>query len=289
MLTSSDVFTFGQPPPPDYPTECLLNFKEYQGKIAMLLSHFFEDIVTIQEKVEALEAISGQLLKDIGRNDGLPEQLKKTIVSKVDALISTFNDGVIHERSTMIRRESAIHSSSIPYDLNIEYLQQYIRDRLTPLMSRIYKAYYRAPSGPNDSKLVALLQKIGKLDEFFANLSEGNILSKINFHYIELITFLFSNNSKADLVRQIPNLVCLDMRHIVENVVEGGGREWMKSEVTTRSTFTTKENTIDNVNTLLTQHPKPFMLNLDVIFKLKLLRDKIDMKHELCYHIEKAL
>lgn len=288
-ITGRDLFTYEQPLPVDYPTEPLFNFKEYKNQISLLLSHFFEDIVTLQEKVDALDVIAHQLLRDFGSNNGLTEQLKKALAGKVDILASSFNDGLIHDRSKLIRRESALHSSNIPYDLNIEHLQTHIRERLAPLMPRIFKSYYNAPAGPYDSKIVSLLQKIGKLDEFFGGLSEGNILSKINFHFIELITFLFSNSSKADLARQIPNLVCLDMRYVIENIVEGGGKEWMNSQVTNRSTFTTKENTIDKINGLLNEKPRPFMLNLDVIFKLKLLRDKIDMKHELSHHIEKAL
>lgn len=289
MLTGQDVFAFETPAPVDYPTEPLFNFNEYKNKISSLLSHFFEDIVTLQEKVEALDVIAHQLIRDFGSNDGLPEQLKKTIESKVEVLISGLNDGLMHDRSHLIRRESALQSSQIPYDLNIEYLQNYIREKLSPIMPKVFKNFYKSPAGPYDAKFVSLLQKLGKLDEFFGNLSEGNILSKINFHYIELIAFLFSNSSKADLAKQIPNLVCLDMRQVVENVVEGGGKEWMTSQVTTRQTFTTKENTIDKISSLLNERPRPFMLNLDVIFKLKLLRDKIDLKHEIGHHIEKAL
>lgn len=289
-LTGKDLFNYEQPEPVKYPKDSLFNFGEYKNQISLLLSHFMEDILSLEEKINAVENIVDKQLKDFTSSDGMPEQLKRALANKIDHLTNNFKDGIISDRSQMIRRESTYASSvKLPADLNIEYLQNYIRDRLSPLMPKIYKAFYKAPAGPHDRELVSYLQKLGKLDEFLGGLSENNILSKINFHYIELISFMFSNGDRAELARQIPNLVCLDMKQVMENVLEGGGREWMKSNVTSRNTMTSKENTIDKLNALLLDQPRSFVLNLDVIFKLKLLRDKIDMKHELFNHVEKAL
>lgn len=289
-LTGRDLFNYEQPAPVDYPKESLFNFNEYKNQISLLLSHFMDDILSLEEKINAVETIVHKQLRDFTSSDGMPEQLKRALAAKIDHLTSSYKDGVISDRSQMIRRESTYTSASnLPTDLNIEYLQNYIRDRLSPLMPKIYKSFYKAPSGPHDATIVNYLQKLGKLDEFFGSMSENNILSKINFHYIELISFMFSNSNRADLAKQIPNLICLDMRHVIENILESGGKESMTNNVSARGVMTTKESTIDKINELLLDQPRSFVLNLDVIFKLKLLRDKIDMKHELFNQIEKAL
>lgn len=288
-LTSGDLFEYNPSFPAEYPQDPSFNFAEYKDRISLLLVHFFDDILSLEEKVHAVELIAHKSNSEVGGIEGLIDKLKRSIVTKVDYLTSSFNEGLISDRSQLIRREPSLHSSSVPADLSVDYLQSYIRERVSPLMPGLYKHFYKSPAGPNDAKLASILQKIGKLDEFLGSMNESNVLSRVSFHYIELISFLFSNNSRADLVKQIPNLVCLNMKYIAENILEAGGTDWMKSQVTTRHTFSNKESLIDKMNALVLEQPKNFTLNLDVIFKLKLIRDRIDIKHEICSHIEKAL
>ena len=46
-------------------------------------------------------------------------------------------------------------------------------------MPIIYKGFYKSPTGPNDSKLVALLRKLSRLDEYFEGMTESNILTRV--------------------------------------------------------------------------------------------------------------
>jgi hypothetical protein len=289
VLTSKDLFTFEPPTPVEYPREPSFNFAEYKERISLLLVHFFDDILSLEEKVHAVELIAHKNNSEMGGIEGLIERLKRSIVTKVDFLTSSMNDGIISDRNQLIRRQSTYHSSTIPSDLSIEYLQSYIREKLSPLLPSLYKNFYKSPAGPNDAKLASIIQKISKLDEFFGSTNESNILSRLSFHYIELLSFMFSNSSRADLAKQIPNLISLNMKYIAENILEAGGADWMKSQVTARNTFANKENLIDKINAMALEQPKSFTLNLDALFKLKLVRDKIDIKHELCSHVEKAL
>jgi len=288
-LQAEDILAYSPPVLPNYPDEPSLNFDEYKNQISLLLSHFFEDIVTVKEKTAFLETIVHNSLKSLLKPESLPEDLKDVIAAKIDRLAGGFDDGLITDREYLLRREPSVHAPVLPHDLNLDYIQTYLQNKLAPLLPEIYKSFYKAPAGPYDSKLVNILQKIEKLFDYISNTSENNVLSKVNFHYIEILTFLFSGNNKEDLSKMIPSLVCLDMRNIVENVLGGGGKEWMQSKVTGRGALDTRDEVIDKCKATMSTNPTPFLMNLEVIFKLKLLRDKIGLKHELYSHITKAL
>ena len=156
-------------------------------------------------------------------------------------------------------------------------------------MEDLTRYFYHAPNGPYDTGMASLARKIVNLDEFFANLNETNVLSKINIHLVELLNFIFSGENRGDLSSGIPSLLCLNMKHIFENVVERGGNEWMNSNVTTRNTFVNKDNLIDRLTKLFQDKPLSNHLNIDSVFCLKLLREKINLRNQLNEHIQKAL
>lgn len=273
-----------------YSTVPLFDFNRYKAQVSGLLSNFFEEILTLRSRVDFLNLVVHKQINKGSDTDGYLQKLSSHILSKVDGLVSEFGGGMIHERADIFRREKEGYGSSpLPNDLNFELIRTYIREKLGLVMEDLTRYFYHAPNGPYDTAMASLARKIANLDEFFANLNETNVLGKINIHLVELLNFIFSGENRGDLSSRIPSLLCLNMKHIFENVVERGGNEWMNSNVTTRNTFVNKDNLIDRLTKLFQEKPLSNHLNIDSVFCLKLLREKINLRNQLNDHIQKAL
>ena len=288
ILEPSEVFSFTPPQVPEYPKEPSINYENYKSQMTSLLAHFYEDIVTVREKIELLDTIAHKQLKEFSTAEQLPEDLSRTISRKIDQLSDGAETGLIHEKEHLFRRETLEEEAQIPNDLNFIYIQNYIRNRLSPLLKPLTENFFKSPSGPHDSRVTSIIMKLLKLDEFFEDINESNLLSKLNFHYIELLSFMFSSDSRHDLVRKIPSMITIDLRNLIENVTEGGGRDWFSSNISTRNTLLSKESLIDHLVRMCRSEPKKLIPNMDVLFRLKLMRDKSHLKNELRHHIDKA-
>lgn len=289
-LELTDLLAYSPVVPPNYPQEPCLKFFEYRSSVSTLLSNFFEDIVTLHEKVLYLEQILSKSLKDVSKADVIADDLKSSITNKLAELTAGFADGLIQDRAGIIRKDTSAHDTEIPNDLNLEYVQQYIRNKLSSVLPEIYKGFYKAPAGPNDGKVVSLLQKVGRLEEFLNSFTPDNALSRVSIHYLELVHVLFSvGASREEITQRIPMLMHLDMRQLLENVVQGGGRQWMSNPAIISASVLNRDVVIDKIKEMAEEQPQPKMLNLDNLFRLKMVRDKVEMRHELLNHIHKGL
>lgn len=285
-----DLLAYAPVVPPDYPQEPCLRFTEYKSSISNLLFNFFEDIVTLHEKVMYLEQVLNKSLKNVTRADAIADDLKASMSSKLDEVTAGFADGLVQDRAGIIRRDTSAHDTLVPKDLNLEYIQQYIRNKMSPVLPKIFKLFYKAPPGPNDGKMISLLQKVGRLDEFLNSFTPENALSRVSIHYLELVHVLFSVGvSREEMTRRIPMLMSLDMKQLLENVVQGGGRQWMNNPAIVSSSVVNRDVVIDKIKDLISEQPEPKLLNLDNLFRLKIVRDKVEMRHEILYHLQKAL
>lgn len=83
--------------------------------------------------------------------------------------------------------------------------------------------FYKVASSPEDLNLCRIIQKIISLDAFFDETNEYNCAQKFKLHNVQVLNMILSNSSKEDLVKNVDNLLTLDLKQILEHVLEAKG------------------------------------------------------------------
>lgn len=260
-----------------------------------LLLAFYEDIITLEEKIHFTDVAVTKEIEGATKLDSFIINLKRTLNAQIEKFSNSFTKEFL-ETSNMLRRTSNSSGSTLPTpkQLDIQYIQNYLREKIGKEIHEVYRVFYKTTQSPNDAKLVSILTQILDLDSYFSNINDGNLMQKVDIDLIEISKLIFSNAARKDLIDSTQNILKLNMKYIYEFVLKLGGG--FKGESIYQSLassmsggLSNKDKQIDKVFALYNSQPQTGHINVASLVSQQLTRKQQDIKRELQYQLQKAL
>lgn len=198
-LKKEDILSTSISNAPKYNTASkIFDFAQYKEQVGQLLSTFFEDILTMGDKIKFSEFAVAKQMQNSGRYDFFLLDLKDNLMAKLDAFVQQDSANFLTDRENLLRRDPSTETGQLntPTSINIEYIQNYIRKRLGEDLKEVFDQFYKVSSSPEDLHLCRIIQKLLSLDQFFDETNEFNCLQKFKLHHIEVLNLILSNSSK---------------------------------------------------------------------------------------------
>ena len=290
LLTNDDIFDVNLDTRLDYKKEKIFHFNEYKEQVKDLLVNFYEDILTLGDKVKFTQFAISKELQDAGRYEFFLIDLKDKLVERIRGFVSEYGGDLLREREYLLRRDAdtSTGQTAVPKELNLEYIQNYIRQRVAEDLKEIYTLFYKSVSSPEDLNLTNIISKLLSLDRYFDTTNEFNILSRVSLNHVTILNFILSNKSKQDLVKNTSDLICLNLRSIYEGVLESHKREWSYHSVRTNRLIQNRDRMIDRLNEMFNSTPTSRSLNIDSVLRQKIMRDTHDIQKELLVDVQRS-
>lgn len=165
----------------------------------------------------------------------------------------------------------------------------YIKEKIGKSIKDIYQYFYKSKTGPNDTKLCLLLQKILRLCSYIEGTTELNVMNRVSLDMVQIVSFLFSNEDRKVLNEKVAKFLKLDYRYIYENVLENKTTnvENVRSEEALRY-FSSRDKLIERFNEVFNDLGRGSVINLDALLRLKLARSKREIGYELQHQLQKS-
>lgn len=169
----------------NYDFSDLFDFAGYKASLSDLLTEFFEDIITTEDKIKFVEFAMASQLTDAGKYPLYLSDLRNQFDAKVFSFLETIKmNNLISSRAVLTTNFNAPQNfnqktATSDKELNLEYLVGYIRTKMGQHIKDINQYFFKANPSQNDTKLCGLLHKLLKLISYFEGTNEQNVINRV--------------------------------------------------------------------------------------------------------------
>lgn len=282
----------------DYKIEPLFDFNKYKASISQMLTDYFEDIITTEDKIKFLEYTVAHRLQHSGRYAEYIADLRKIFDDKLFRFLDSIGTRNLLSQDAFICKHLThtgdVYISGDGKELNLDYILTYIKKKMNYVIKDVNHYFYKSNPSKNDTRLALLLQKIIRLVYFIESINEFNVKDKLCVDLKEVLIYIFSGETSQNFyAEKLSRFLRLDSKYIYENVFESSTNTGVR-DLAIRSDvanyFVKRDQVIEKFNSLFydIRCKVGAIVNLDSLLKVKLSESQRLIQTELQHRVQKA-